>query len=92
MIIIPGRRRPNGTSPFELEPGDYCFRGDRLWMNLPNDSGPRAIDSETWHIRTNPDGAVTVQPSILERIPPDNRPGWHGFLADGNWHVCADSK
>jgi hypothetical protein len=90
-MTSPGTRRENGTSPFDLEPGDYCFRGDRLWMNLPNGSGPRAISSEIWQIQTNADGSVTVRPSILERLP-GGETGWHGFLTDGNWHACADSK
>jgi hypothetical protein len=79
-----GRRRPDNTLPWELEAGDYCFRGPSrfLWVCLPNGSGPARL--EEWDVTEHQDGTVTVSPSILEKLA-DNKDGWHGYLERGIW-------
>lgn len=81
--MTPGRRRPDDTAPWELEPGEYCLRGEsrHLWVKLPNGAGPSRL--EGWEVTVHEDDTITTQPSIH-----DHGSGWHGFLERGVWrHV-----
>jgi uncharacterized protein DUF6527 len=85
---VTGRRREDGTQPWELEPGDYCVRVDAesgvriAWVVTPNGNGPARL--EGWDLTEHDDGTITVSPSILAH-PSGNQPGWHGFLERGIW-------
>lgn len=73
-----GRRRADRTPIEELQPGDYCKRGDVWWVCLPNRQLGR-LDSR-WNVTEHEDGTITVSPSIHDA--PD---GWHGWLERGVW-------
>lgn len=81
-----GKRREDNLAPWELEAGEYCFRGDPprrfLWVRLPNGVGPSRL--EGWEVEEHEDGTVSVSPSIQD-IPTDGSVGWHGFLKRGVW-------
>ncbi len=82
-----GRRRPDGTKPWELEAGDYCFRQDEsegrlLWVVCPNGNGPARL--EGWDVTEHDDGTVTVAPSILAHKGGVHEE-WHGWLRLGVW-------
>lgn len=82
-----GRRREDGTEPWNLEPADYAFRGGErgerfLWVVLPDGAGPARL--EGWHVDEHDDGTVTVSPSILD-VPDNGLQGWHGYLERGVW-------
>lgn len=84
-----GRRREDGTKPWELEPGDYCVRvdasGKRMaWVVTPSSNGPAR---DGWTLTEHDDGTITVSPSILAH-PTADAPGWHGFLERGVWREC----
>lgn len=85
-----GRRVADNTAPWELEAGDYCFRGDGehrfLWVTLPDGVGPCRL--EGWSVTEHDDGTVTVSPSILDSDPRKNGNGWHGYLEHGVWRQC----
>jgi Family of unknown function (DUF6527) len=86
-----GKRREEGTKPWELEPGDYCVRVDAetnervAWVVTPNGNGPARLDG--WDLTEHEDGTITVSPSILAHES-GNQPYWHGFLERGVWRSC----
>lgn len=71
-----GVRRSDDTKPWDLEAGDYCMRGEYLWVCLPNGVGPSRL--EGWGVTQHEDGSITASPSIL-----DGGSGWHGYLERG---------
>lgn len=75
---VQGRRRKDGTLPWELKPADYCMRGEFWWVVLPDGAGPARL--EVWEVTEHEDGTITVSPSIL-----DAPSGWHGYLERGVW-------
>jgi len=81
-----GHRRPDGTKPHELQPGEYALasaEGRAVWLCSP-DGQPGHVERPTWEITVEADGTVTVSPSIWwnrQATPP----GWHGFLERGVW-------
>jgi len=85
VTLTQGRRRDDDTPPWELEAGDYCFRGPSrfLWVCLPNGVGPARL--EGWTVVEHEDRTVTVSPSILDADPSLNGQGWHGYLEHGVW-------
>jgi hypothetical protein len=86
-----GRARPEGTKPWELEPGDYTIRidaptGARIaWVVTPNGNGPARL--EGWDLTEHDDGTITVSPSILAHASGEHAE-WHGFLERGVWRSC----
>lgn len=75
-----GRRVPDGEWRHgDREPGDYGLHGGGLWVVLPSGREGR-LDSEDWDWREEPDGSLTVTPSIHDA--PD---GYHGWLTAGVW-------
>lgn len=91
MMRVQGRRVewPDDRIPIEQEkhmgPGDYAgpWRGMWLvcapngdWGSLTPTSGHRVIE--------NPDGTVTVQPSIQF----ETGARWHGYLENGMWRLA----
>jgi hypothetical protein len=86
--VTQGRARPEGTKPWELEPGDYCIRideptGVRMpWVVTPNGNGPARL--EGWDLTEHDDGTITVAPSILAHAAADCAE-WHGYLEHGVW-------
>lgn len=85
-----GRRAADNSAPWDLEAGDYCFRGEGafrfLWVCLPDGTGPSRL--EGWDVTEHEDGTVTVSPSILDADPEKNGQGWHGYLERGVWRQC----
>lgn len=77
-----GRRRPDGTKPWELEAGDYCLRDGVVWVHLPNGNGPARLGG--WQHEEHEDGTITVSPSILAHEAADAAE-WHGYLERGVW-------
>lgn len=84
-----GLRREDNTPPWELNPGDYCFRGEGdarfLWVVVPNGNGPARL--EGWSVTEHEDGAVTASPSILAHANHEHGE-WHGYLERGIWREC----
>jgi hypothetical protein len=86
-----GRRIPDGkwwdeeAHPALRQPGDYgrgALGGESgLWVILPNGVGPACLRNK-WTITDEPDGTITVSPSILDSG------GWHGYLERGQWREC----
>lgn len=79
-----GTRKPDGTLPHEMEPGDYALAnsGDRVWLCSPVGVAG-SVDSK-WTITIEDDGTISISPSIWwskHEIPP----GWHGYLEHGVW-------
>jgi hypothetical protein len=82
-----GRRLPDGEHLDDAEPGDYWFHdgapdeGRVLWIRDPFGMFGRC---PLHTVTENPDGTVTVMPSIL-----NDRPGtggqFHGFVTNGWW-------
>jgi hypothetical protein len=93
-----GRRRDGVDQLWEGEPGDYfpVMRSDgavtALWFKLPTGTMGRIAatghgngEEPEWTIRVEPDGTVTVEPSIQQEEVPDHAPAWHGYLRKGVW-------
>ncbi len=85
--VTQGRARPEGTLPWELEPGDYCVRvadnGVRhAWVVTPNGNGPARL--EGWTLGEHDDGTITMSPSILAHAD-GQHDEWHGYLEAGVW-------
>ncbi len=84
-----GRRLPDIQDPADIvpsafAPGDYALarQGARLYFTLPN-GGFASITRQLWSIDEQPDGSITVSPSIYyNRGEPDE---WHGYLERGVW-------
>lgn len=76
--VTQGTRRPDDTAPWDLNPGDYCFRGGQVWVKLPNGAGPSNLTD--WNPVEHEDGTITLSPSIS-----DLDSGWHGYLERGIW-------
>jgi uncharacterized protein DUF6527 len=86
MPDFQGRRVPDGTfHDGKRQPGDYGVghggENAGLWVVLPTGTVGR-LDPNLWDWVEQPDGSLTVTPSIHDA--PD---GWHGWLRDGNWVV-----
>lgn len=84
-----GRRRPEGTKPWDLEAGDYCLSEGAVWVRLPSGVGPSRLPvatptttGATWEMVEHEDGTITLAPSILDSGTPN---GWHGYLERGVW-------
>jgi hypothetical protein len=85
-------RRVEGFGDLE-RPGDYSFASGILWAVLPTGSHARLPSQNhgqqgeaEWTIREEPDGTVTVDPSIRQHpINAAGIPGWHGYLERGTW-------
>jgi hypothetical protein len=79
---VEGRRRPDETPIYELEPGDYCLYKGEPWVVAPNGAGP--VRCGAWDPVWHEDGTLTLTPSL--NIHESNvNPGWHGFLERGVW-------
>lgn len=82
-----GKRRPDGTLPHDLEPGEYSKAeadGSAWWICCPNGDYGRVV-SPTWSLTEHEDDTLTVSPSIQVRAVPEHTEGWHGFLERGVW-------
>lgn len=83
----PGRRRPDGTQPHEMEAGDYALHGSEgsaiVWLCSPA-GDPGHVTNNRWTITVEEDGTVTVDPSIWWNST-ETPPGWHGYLVRGEW-------
>ena len=78
-----GTRRPDGTMPHELAPGEYALASAdaaTVWLCSP-DGDPGHVSAPLWAITVEDDDTVTVSPSIWW----DKPTGWHGFLERGVW-------
>ncbi len=80
-----GTRRPDGTQPHEMEPGDYALSesGNVVWIRDPR--GDIGHVNEKWTITVEDDETITVDPSIWSNKN-GTPPGWHGFLQRGVWN------
>lgn len=78
-----GRRLPDGSAPWNMEPGDYVLYKGHVWVRLPSGAGPAKLDG--WEHIVNEDGTFTVTPSIHDV---GHESGWHGYLTDGVWAEC----
>jgi hypothetical protein len=68
-----------------LQPGEYGkWNGD--WYCVPPTTGfgPGWLKNHT--VVENPDGTITVTPSIL--MTGVNGKTWHGYLTNGEWREC----
>jgi hypothetical protein len=74
-------RRPTGTTPYELNPGDVAFYKGQWWACLPN--GDKA-NLKNHSVVEKEDGTIDVTPSILCK----GNAEWHGYLTDGVWKEC----
>ncbi len=95
-----GRRREDGTSPMEMEPGDYCKHHAinsaeteewEMWYVRAPAGMVFYLDNGRWHhVEEHEDGTISVLPqegngnSIL--APQD---AWHGWLRRGEWVLQA---
>jgi hypothetical protein len=77
--LTPGKRRPDGTEPHELEIGEYSKIEVGLWIRLPN--GDIGHIGKGWNVTWNADGSATVSPSIKTH----GENNWHGYLENGVW-------
>lgn len=81
--ITPAVRRPDGTQPHELEPGEYALsnaEAKAVWICFP-DGVHGGVTADRWTITVNSDDTVTIDPSIWVNKPS----GWHGYLVGGEW-------
>lgn len=76
-------RKPDETSPLDLDPGDYAKRKGQWFLRLPN--GLLATVNDKWSVVEHSDGAITVNPSIRTWTEDSE---WHGFLEHGVWREC----
>lgn len=68
----------------------YCFDNEgevtRFWVLLPTGVMSRLnIGDNGWNVTLEPDGTVTVTPSIWNHSPPGE---WHGFLTCDEFVSC----
>ena len=77
-----GRR--NDVSPHLYQPGDYGKWEDGWYCRPPDFEGLGNISRH--RIIEHEDGTITVSPSILIGMPPQEE--WHGFLEKGVWRKC----
>ena len=77
-----GRRRPDGTRPIDLEPGDYAKQAGGYWLlRNPNAQlGTLGGKKSPHEVTENIDGTITVSPGIQE-----DKTGWDGGLIRGVW-------
>lgn len=86
-----GRRRPDGTAPWNLRGGDYCRRKGNWWVCCPNGNGPARLtgngrrEAPNWEVTEHDDGTITVSPSIEAHAMGELAGYWHGFLRAGVW-------
>jgi hypothetical protein len=93
--LDPDTGRANVNLNMPSEPGDYTgpvrgYTGERpaVFFTLPvpadhPDAGVRYITEPPHAFREEPDGTLTISPSILAVRPDGN--GWHGYLERGVW-------
>ena len=78
-------------SPHSLDPGEYCFDGDRWWAACPIDRDSNGFiclaNLKKHNVVENLDGTITVLPSILVSDTKGNQL-WHGYLEKGVWREC----
>jgi len=72
--------------PKDEQPGDYWFWEGIWWAEAPNGF---IANLSNHTVTENPDGTITVQPSILVwRTIDGQRQDWHGYLENGIWREC----
>jgi hypothetical protein len=90
--VTQGQRRPDGTRPHELEPGDYALAAGRggphllLWGCCP--TGELCAIDARWAVTEEEDGTITVgpvAPGQSHSIWINKPTGWHGYLEHGTW-------
>lgn len=76
---------PNKQGVLIWHPGDYGQALNGEWMARPPDRV--SVGSLRAHkVKENPDGTITVEPSILVRqMWKGKEINWHGYLIDGIW-------
>lgn len=89
-----GRRR-DGVETISLADGEYKRTASgQVWFRTPNGYLGHVVP-HVWAIREEPDGSITVSPSIRMSLPEHaDRPMkilFHGYLIRGVWTMCADS-
>lgn len=85
--VTQGRRRPDGTQPHELAPGEYALASadaQVVWLCSPDGKAGHVSLTGGWTITVEGDGTVTISPSIWWDKTADP-PGWHGYLDRGIW-------
>jgi hypothetical protein len=85
-----GNRRPDGTKPRDLLPGEYCrwlVQTDRWSLRTPNGILMLLEPGHNHQITENVDGTLTITPSMLKG-PSARDAGWHGYLTNGVWTEC----
>jgi hypothetical protein len=86
------------------QPGDYLgpilgYAGDRpcVFLLKPNAHDPDAPRrARSWqyvaappHVfMEEPDGTLTITPSISDKTGQSESDGWHGYLTKGEWSKC----
>jgi hypothetical protein len=83
---IQGNRKPDETSPHELEPGDYAKRRGQWFGRIPNGDLFLTANMTNHSVVEHEDGTITVSPSILCDGGMNGR--WHGYLERGVWREC----
>lgn len=80
-----GRRvYPNELGHLILAPGDYGLDPDNgEWWAVPPKTGYPMGRLTSHTVVENPDGTITVTPSILVEGHGDRV--WHGYLTNGEW-------
>lgn len=66
-----------------LKEGEYGKAPNGVWMCRPPGSHMGSLANH--EVTENPDGTITVSPSILID---DGRTKWHGYLIAGEWRKC----
>lgn len=71
---------PN-KQPHQLDPGEYTKWHGAWYAHCP---GPLDLvaNLSSHQVAENPDGSITVEPSILCG---DGKVSWHGYLRAGVW-------
>lgn len=84
-----GTRRPDGTEPHQLQPGEYSRWHDAWWCCCPTGEDARGRLS-AHDVVEHEDGTITVSPSILVSTTRDGQPVelYHGYLQAGVWTSC----
>jgi hypothetical protein len=77
---------PNEQGHLDLTPGTYGQDKDgKWWVCTPSGyAGPLIEHTVTEHA----DRSITVMPSILTPMGPENQHYYHGFLVNGQWKSC----
>jgi len=83
--ITQGVRRPDGTGPHELEPGDHAKHKGQWFGRIPNGDLFLTANMANHSIEEHEDGTISVSPSIL---CDNSKEYWHGFLTRGVWREC----